>query len=66
MAMGLLQCGPPLGWLIAALLAAPLLQISDWRNVCFIAFLVFPLLIPIGYVLRKHGQLLARSQGSRL
>jgi putative MFS transporter len=61
-AMGLLQCGYPLGWLIASLLAAPLLQTNGWRYVCFIAFVVLPLLIPIWYVLRKHGQLLVRSQ----
>lgn len=57
-AMGLLQCGYPLGWLVASLLAAPLLAESGWRSVCFIAFLVLPLLLPIWYVLRRQGQLL--------
>lgn len=60
-AMGLLQCGYPLGWLIASLLAAPLLESSGWRTVCFIAFLVLPLLIPIAWILRRHGQLVAVS-----
>jgi putative MFS transporter len=64
-AMGLLQCGYPLGWLIASLLAAPLLTTNGWRYVCFIAIVVLPLLIPIWYVLRKHGQLMVRSQAPR-
>lgn len=60
-AMGLLQCGYPLGWLIASLAAAPLLDSHGWRYVCFIAFIVIPLLVPIWYVLRKNGRLLMNS-----
>ncbi len=53
-AMGLLQCGYPLGWFFASFAAAPLLAHSGWRNVCFLAFLVAPLAIPITTVLRRQ------------
>ena len=42
-AMGVLQCGYPLGWFIASLFAAPLLADYGWRAMCFAAFLVVPL-----------------------
>jgi MFS family permease len=53
MAMGLLQCGYPLGWLLASLFAAPLLQHYGWRAACFAAFAVVPLALPLFYVLRR-------------
>jgi MFS family permease len=43
MAMGVLQCGYPLGWFIASLFAVPLLTDYGWRAMCFAAFLVIPL-----------------------
>jgi len=43
MAMGVLQCGYPLGWFIASLFAVPLLADYGWRAMCFAAFLVVPL-----------------------
>ena len=42
-AMGVLQCGYPLGWFIASLFAVPLLTDYGWRAMCFAAFLVVPL-----------------------
>ena len=51
--MGLLQCGYPLGWLLASLFAAPLLQRYGWRAACFAAFAVVPLALPLFYVLRR-------------
>ncbi|MCU0757814.1 MAG: MFS transporter [Steroidobacteraceae bacterium] len=54
-AMGLLQCGYPLGWLLASLVAAPLLAQFDWRAACFAAFAVVPLAIPIGFYLARVG-----------
>ncbi len=54
-AMGLLQCGYPLGWLIASLFAAPLLQHYGWRAACFLAFAVVPLGGLIWLVLRRRG-----------
>ncbi len=53
-AMGILQCGYPLGWFIASLLAAPLLAVADWRVVCMIGFIVMPFCIPIYLVLRRY------------
>jgi SHS family lactate transporter-like MFS transporter len=54
MAMGLLQCGYPLGWFIASLLAAPLLARSGWRTACLAAFIVVPIALFMGYLLRRH------------
>ncbi len=54
-AMGFLQCGYPLGWLFASLLAAPLLARYDWRAACYAAFIVVPLAIPIWLYLRRVG-----------
>jgi MFS family permease len=54
-AMGLLQCGYPLGWLLASLFAAPLLQHYGWRAACFLAFAVVPLGGLIWLVLRRRG-----------
>ena len=54
-AMGFLQCGYPLGWLIASLMAAPLLAKYDWRAACYAAFIVVPLAIPIWLYLARVG-----------
>lgn len=51
-AMGLLQCGYPLGWFLASLAAAPLLDRYGWRAVCFIAFAVVPFVLPVARLLR--------------
>lgn len=42
LAMGVLQCGYPLGWFIASMFAVPLLASHGWRAMCFAAFLVIP------------------------
>jgi len=47
--MGVLQCGYPLGWFLAAALAAPLLEGGGWRQVFFIGFLVVPIALLIGW-----------------
>jgi MFS family permease len=49
MMMGVLQCGYPLGWFIAALIAAPLLETSGWRSIFLIAFAVVPLAVLIAW-----------------
>lgn len=41
--MGILMCGWPLGWFLASLLAAPLIQSHGWRAIFFCAFAVIPL-----------------------
>jgi MFS family permease len=52
-AAGVLQCGYPLGWFMAALLAAPLLTSYGWRAICLIALGVVPLSIVIFWLLRR-------------
>jgi MFS family permease len=49
MLLGVLQCGYPLGWFIAALIAAPLLETSGWRSIFVIAFAVVPLAFLIAW-----------------
>jgi len=49
MLMGVLQCGYPLGWFLAAMLAAPLLETSGWRSIFFIGFAVIPIAFLIGW-----------------
>jgi MFS family permease len=53
MAMGVLQCGYPLGWLVASLLAAPLLSVYGWRAACFAAVGVVPVAVVIGAAVRQ-------------
>lgn len=47
--VGLLQCGYPLGWFLAALVTAPLIGLYGWRSVFLVALAV----IPAAYVLYK-------------
>lgn len=47
--MGVLQCGYPLGWFIAAMIAAPMLEASGWRSIFVIAFAVVPIAFFIGW-----------------
>ena len=54
-AAGVLQCGYPLGWFMAALLAAPLLTTYGWRAICLIALGVVPLSLVIGWLLRRFA-----------
>ncbi len=54
LAMGVLQCGYPLGWFIASLIAAPLLANYNWRVMCFAAFAVVPLALLFHWVLRDE------------
>ncbi len=51
--MGVLQCGYPLGWLLASLIAAPLLRDYGWRAACFAAFGVVPLALLLGLLVRR-------------
>ncbi len=47
--MGVLQCGYPLGWFLAAMIAAPLLESSGWRAIFWIGFAVVPIALLIGW-----------------
>ena len=51
--MGVLQCGYPLGWLLASLIAAPLLRSHGWRATCFAAFAVIPLALLLGAFVKR-------------
>lgn len=64
-AMGVLQCGYPLGWFIASLFAVPLLADYGWRVMCFAAFLVIPLAGLFHWLLRDApGIVLSRNEES--
>ena len=64
MLMGVLQCGYPLGWFFAAVLAAPLMQSTGgWRSIFLIGFAMVPLALLIGWWLpesRRFADLTAR------
>lgn len=47
--MGVLQCGYPLGWFLAAMIAAPLLETSGWRSIFYVGFAVVPLAFLIAW-----------------
>lgn len=53
--VGLLQCGYPLGWFLASLFVAPLLESHGWRAACLVAFLVVPLALVVGWLLRNES-----------
>jgi MFS family permease len=42
LAIAILQCGYPLGWFAASLIAAPILPIWGWRGIFLAAFAVLP------------------------
>jgi len=46
--MGALQCGYPLGWFLASLIAGPLLASHGWRSLFLFGLLVVPLAFLIG------------------
>ncbi len=61
--MGLLQCGYPIGWFAASLLAAPLLATYGWRSVYFCAFAVVPVAFSLYFVIpesRKFQEVAAQ------
>lgn len=51
--LGVLQCGYPLGWFVASLVAAPVLGSGDWRPMFLVGFAVVPLAVLIGWQLRE-------------
>ncbi len=46
--VGLLQCGFPLGWFFASLIAVPLMEDYGWRSIFLVAFAVVPLAFVVG------------------
>ncbi len=53
LAIGVLQCGFPLGWFVASLIAVPLLRAGGWREACLAGFAVAVLALPILWLLRR-------------
>lgn len=49
--IGALQCGYPLGWFLASLIAGPLLATHGWRPLFLFGFAVVPLAFLIGWKL---------------
>lgn len=64
---GLLQCGYPLGWFVAALVAAPIIQGFGWRQMFLPALLVIPLAFLLGRMLpeSRRFEAAAQSTGAR-
>ena len=56
MLMGVLQCGYPLGWFLAAMFAAPLLESHGWREVFFIGFAVVPIALLLAWRMPESGR----------
>lgn len=59
LAVGVLQCGYPLGWLLASLAAAPLLASGGWRAICLVALAVVPLSLLLAWILARQHALFA-------
>ena len=54
--MGFLQCGYPIGWFIASLIAVPILTLYGWRFIFLPALLVVPLAFFISSKLPESGR----------
>jgi len=64
--MGILQCGYPLGWFLASLIAAPLLASHGWRSIFTVGFFVIPIAFLIAWRLPESQRFakLASSRGA--
>jgi MFS family permease len=65
LAMGVLQCGYPLGWFLASMFAVPLLASHGWRAMCFAAFLVIPVAGIFYWLLRNEPDIKAPAETSK-
>ncbi len=54
--VGLLQCGFPLGWFVASLIAVPLMEEYSWRSIFLVAFAVVPIAFVIGKFLPESAR----------
>jgi MFS family permease len=61
--MGVLQCGYPLGWFIASLIAAPLLEHHTWRSIFLVGFAVIPVALLIAWQLPESDRFARVSAG---
>ena len=53
MLIAIQQCGYPLGWFVASLIAAPLMQLHGWRSTFLVAFGVVPLGLAVYWLLPR-------------
>lgn len=60
--MGVLQCGYPLGWFIASLIAVPALEGDGWRQMFLVGFVVAPLALLLAWKLPESGRFQAAAQ----
>jgi MFS family permease len=60
--IGVLQCGYPLGWFLASLLAGPLLATHGWRPLFLVGFIVVPLAFLIGWKLPESRHFVETQQ----
>jgi MFS family permease len=65
LAMGVLQCGYPLGWFLASMFAVPLLATYGWRAMCYAAFLVIPLAGIFYWLLRDEPDIKPPAESSK-
>lgn len=66
--IGALQCGYPLGWFLASLIAGPLLATHGWRPLFLFGFAVIPLAFLIGWKLpesRHYAATQAKRAGEK-
>ncbi len=64
LAIGVLQCGFPLGWFLASMIAVPLLRAGGWREACLAGFAVAPLALPIAWLLSRVDRLGPSREGA--
>lgn len=58
---GFLQCGYPLGWFIASIIAVPTMNTWGWRAVFYLAFIVIPLAFLIACYLPESERFQAKA-----
>lgn len=63
--VGLLQCGYPLGWFIAAMIAGPLMEEYGWRSIFFVAFAVVPIAFVVGKFLPESERFIEATSDIR-
>ncbi|WP_394729404.1 MFS transporter [Altererythrobacter sp. GH1-8] len=51
--VAVLQCAYPLGWLVSAMVVAPLIEHISWRSLFFVGFIIAPIALILGYLLPK-------------
>jgi MFS family permease len=62
--IGALQCGYPLGWFLASLIAEPLLATQGWRPLFLVGFAVIPLALWIGWTIPESRHFAAAQRSA--